>query len=343
MDSSRKIYIFLSIAALVLVFIFAQAIILPFIIAIFFWMIIRIIKSLFLRIKFMNRLPGALVTIISTIVFLSLAAMVIIMLSANIQQLSKALPGYEANIGKITASINQIFGIDIMSMLNEFVRDARFTTILTQTIATLTGLFGDTFMVLLYLLFLLLEEHTFPAKLNSIYPDISKREHMGELISKIDRSISNYLGIKTMTSLMTGTASFVVLWIIGVEAPLFWAFLIFILNYIPTIGSLVATLFPAIFALFQFGEFAPALLILIIVSGIQLLFGNLIEPRMMGNSLNISPLVVFLTLALWGLIWGIAGMLLSVPITVILIIIMSEFEGTRPVAILLSRKGVINR
>ncbi|MCA1756747.1 MAG: AI-2E family transporter [Bacteroidales bacterium] len=341
MDSTRKIYIFLSVAALVLVLIYAQAIILPFIISILFWIMIRIIRRLFLRIGFMNRLPVAVVTILSTIVFLSLATLIIILLSANIHQLSQALPGYEKNIDKITASVNNTFGIDAMSMLSELVRDARFTSILTQTISAITGLFGKSFLVMLYLLFLLLEERTFPSKLTSMYPDKSKREQMGVMIKKIDSSISYYLGIKTMISLMTGAASFIVLLIIGVEAPLFWAFLIFILNYIPTIGSLVATLFPTIFALFQFGEFTPALLIFTIVSGIQLLFGNLIEPRIMGNSLNISPLVVFLTLAMWGMIWGIAGMLLSVPITVMLIIIMSEFEGTRPVAILLSRRGVI--
>lgn len=128
---------------------------------------------------------------------------------------------------------------------------------------------------------------------------------------------------------------------IGVDAPLFWAFLIFILNFIPTIGSLIATIFPAFFAVLQFGEFTPGILVLAIVGAIQLIVGNLVEPRVMGNTLNISPLVVFLTLSLWGVMWGVLGMLLSVPITVIIIIIMSEFPETRPIAILLSQKGNI--
>jgi predicted PurR-regulated permease PerM len=140
---------------------------------------------------------------------------------------------------------------------------------------------------------------------------------------------------------MTGFCSYIVLLLVGVEAPLFWAFLIFILNFIPTVGSLIATLFPAIFALFQFGEFSQSLIILSVVGSIQVVFGNFVEPKLMGSTLNISPLVVFLTLALWGLIWGITGMLLSVPITVSIIIIMSEFPGTRPIAILLSQKGLI--
>ena len=129
---------------------------------------------------------------------------------------------------------------------------------------------------------------------------------------------------------------------IGIDAPLFWAFLIFVLNFIPTIGSLIATTFPTIFAILQFGEFTPGFLVLAIIGSIQLVVGNFIEPKLMGNTLNISPLVVFLTLAIWGVMWGVIGMLLSVPITVILIIIMSEFPGTKPIAILLSQRGKLN-
>lgn len=193
--------------------------------------------------------------------------------------------------------------------------------------------------MLIYLIFILFEESTFQDKIKAMYPEESSYMKVDSLIRKIDHSISNYIAIKSLISLLTGTLSYIALLSIGVDAPFFWAFLIFILNFIPSIGSLIATVFPAFFALLQFGEFTPAVLVLIIVGAIQLVLGNLIEPRIMGTSLNISPLVVFLTLILWGMIWGVIGMLLSVPITVILIIIMAEFKGTRPIAILLSRRG----
>ena len=175
-----------------------------------------------------------------------------------------------------------------------------------------------------------------------MYPDEKRHKQMTNLVNKIDHSIGNYVALKTLTSLMTGFLSYFALLFIGIDAPLFWAFLIFILNFIPTIGSLIATLFPALFAILQFGDFTPGILVLAIVGAVQLVIGNLVEPRLMGNSLNISPLVVFLTLAIWGVIWGVSGMLLSVPITVIMIIIMSEFPGTRPFAILLSQRGNLN-
>jgi predicted PurR-regulated permease PerM len=175
-----------------------------------------------------------------------------------------------------------------------------------------------------------------------MYPDKNRLEHVNTLIDKIDTSIGSYIALKTVVSLLTGVLSFFALLFIGVDAPVFWAFLIFLLNFIPTIGSLIATTFPTIFALLQFGELTPAVLVLCIVGAIQLIVGNLIEPKLMGNTLNISPLVVFLALAVGGVIWGITGMLLSVPITVVLIIIMSEFPETRSIAILLSQKGKLN-
>jgi AI-2 transport protein TqsA len=140
---------------------------------------------------------------------------------------------------------------------------------------------------------------------------------------------------------MTGVLSYIAMLFIGVDAALFWAFLIFLLNYIPTIGSLLGTLFPATFALMQYGELMPFVWVLIAVGVIQIIVGNIIEPKIMGDSLNISALVVILTLSFWGLVWGVIGMILSVPITVIIIIICAEFPKTRFIAIMLSDKGSI--
>jgi len=342
MDTAKKIYIFLITITVVVVCIYAQSIIIPFILAILFWFLIRVIKKLLLRVKFIRRLPMWILTLSSTLVLLGLLVFAGTMISNNIADLSKTLPVYQANVTKMTEAIDKQFDIDIMSQLGDFAKGLDFGNLLSSLLSTLTSLFGNTFTVLLYLLFLLLEEPIFPKKLKEMYPDEKKHKHMNELISKIDHSIGNYIALKTLTSLLTGFLSYIALLSIGVDAPIFWAFLIFILNFIPTIGSLIATTFPAMFAILQFGEFTPGILVLTIVGAIQMIVGNIIEPRLMGNTLNISPLVVFLTLAIWGVIWGISGMLLSVPITVILIIIMSEFPGTKPFAILLSQSGKLN-
>lgn len=343
METSKKIYIFLIIITAVVVLIYAQSIIIPFILATLFWVTIRVIKKILSKVTFISRWPKWLLTLISSVLLLSFLIFAVEMISANIQHISETLPVYEKNVNKITQSINQQFDVDLMTMLNDFAKDLNFGDILSKIFSALTSMFGNAFTVLLYLIFLLLEEPIFPKKIRAMYPDNKKYGQVNELINKIDHSIGNYIALKTVVSLLTGFLSYFALLFIGVDAPLFWSFLIFILNFIPTIGSLIATIFPAIFAMLQYGEFTPGILVLAIVGAIQLIIGNLVEPRVMGNSLNISPLVVFLTLSLWGVMWGVIGMLLSVPITVILIIIMSEFPGTRPFAILLSQKGNINK
>ncbi len=343
MEATRKIYIFLILAVLVVVLIYAQGIIIPFILAILFWFMIRVIKKLLTRLPFLKKWPQWVLTVISSLILLSFLFLIVQMITMNIKFLSNTLPVYEASVNKITRSINERFNLELSNVLEEFSRDLNFGEVLSKIFSTLSSLFGNAFTVLIYLIFLLLEEHTFPKKLKAMYPESDRLEKMKSLVSKIDKSVSNYIALKTMSSLLTGFLSFFALLFIGVDAPFFWAFLIFILNFIPSIGSLVATLFPAIFALLQFGDFTQPILVLAIVGVIQIVVGNFIEPRVMGNTMNISPLVVFLTLMLWGLMWGIPGMLLSVPITVILIIIMSEFEATKPIAILLSKNGEIGK
>ena len=111
------------------------------------------------------------------------------------------------------------------------------------------------------------------------------------------------------------------------------------LNFIPTIGSIIATLFPAMLALIQFDTFGPFFIVLAAVGSIQVVVGNVLEPKLMGNTLNVSPFVVMMSLTLWGSVWGIAGAFLSVPITVILLIIFAHFEKTRYIAVLLSGDG----
>lgn len=342
MENSKKIYIFLIIVTTVVVFIYAQSIILPFVLAILFWFLIRVIKKLLLKVKFIQHFPRWLITLFSTLLLIGFMVLTITMISNNISELSKTLPVYEANVNKITQLINQRFDIDLMSMLGDFSKDIKFGNLISMLLSSLTSLFGNAFTVLLYLVFLLLEEPLFPKKLRAMYPDDKRYKHSTELWGKIDHSIGNYVALKTLTSIMTGFLSYFALLFLGVDVPLFWAFMIFILNFIPTIGSLIATAFPSIFAILQFGELTPGLLVLLVVGAIQMIIGNVVEPKLMGNSLNISPLVVFLTLAIWGMIWGISGMLLSVPITVIMIIVMSEIPGTRPLAILLSQKGTLN-
>jgi len=159
------------------------------------------------------------------------------------------------------------------------------------------------------------------------------------VLGRINSSINSYLTIKTAMSLLTGFVSYIILVIIGVDFPILWAFLIFLFNFIPYIGSMIATLLPSLFAIFQFGSIWTAVLVLI--QTVQFAVGSLIEPRFMGKTLNLSPLVVILALSFWGSIWGVLGMLLSVPITSVIIIILGQIPETRSLAVFMSETGEI--
>ena len=196
-------------------------------------------------------------------------------------------------------------------------------------------------MIIFYVTFIFIEETLIEQKIKLMFTDQKQSENVLSILTKIDKSMSSYISLKSLISLLSTTFSYFILLAVGIESPLFWAFLIFMLNFIPSIGPIIGTLLPTLFSLIQFGEFIPFLIIFFGIGSVAMLIGNLVEPKIMSNTLNISALVAILSLAIWGSIWGIVGMFLSVPITVAMIIVFSQFPSTRSIAILLSEKGKV--
>ncbi len=146
-----------------------------------------------------------------------------------------------------------------------------------------------------------------------------------------------------MLSLTTAFASWFIMKSVGLDFSEFWALLIFFSQFYSNIGSIIATIFPALLALIQFESWLPFIIVTSGIVLVQFIVGNILEPRFLSNSLNLSPLVILVSLALWGAIWGILGMFLAVPITVMVMIIAAHFKSSRPLAILLSQDGCIER
>ncbi len=330
--------------AVVIILIYGESLMVPFILGVLLWFIMRKLKSVLNKISFVrNKFPSWLKTVIATTLILGILSIVVNILSSSIRGLAQSYPEYEPNVDLLIAQINRVFNVDLIEMVKEQSGSFDFGNILSSIFNSLSGLLGNVFMIILYSLFVLFEEANFQSKLKVLFADKEQSEKLGQTLQKIERSITDYFGLKALVSLVTGGLSFIVLLIIGIDSPVFWAFLIFILNFIPTIGSLIATCFPALFCLLQFGTFTPAIVVLVLVGAVQILVGNVLEPRLLGSSMNISPLVTILALSFWGAIWGVTGMILSIPITVVLLIIFSQFEGTRPIAIMLSEKGKIEQ
>ncbi|MEZ5826019.1 MAG: AI-2E family transporter [Geminicoccaceae bacterium] len=253
-----------------------------------------------------------------------------------------AAPGYEENLRALVESMFGEAGFARIPSIEQIIQKIDIGSAITSLSTTLGGLLGNTGLVALYVSFLFAEQTTFDRKLERLFADGQKRERVRSMLTEIEFRIERYLWIKTVVSFVTAALCYAVLLVVGVDYSLFWALVVFLFNYIPNIGSLFAVL-PSILTVLQFGSVATGVGVLMALAGIQFIVGNLVEPRMMGNSLNLSPLVIILSLTLWGSIWGIAGMFLCVPITVSLAIILSYFELTRPVAILLSSDGRIGR
>ena len=194
-------------------------------------------------------------------------------------------------------------------------------------------------IVLLYTVFLLVEQHGFSAKLARLSDDPAQVARVAAVIGDINRRIGAYLAYKTLLSALLAAISWAIMAAYGLEFAGFWALLIGFLNFIPYLGSVLGVLFPAIMAVVQFSDAATLLSLLAALTVAQFLIGNFLDPWVMGNSLNLSPLAILVALGVWSELWGVPGAFLAVPITAILVIVLSEFPGSRPIAVLLSRNG----
>ena len=197
-------------------------------------------------------------------------------------------------------------------------------------------------MVFVYVAFLLIEQRTFSEKIARMIDDDKQESRVREILHNIDEKIRIYLGVKTVMSALTGALSYLVLKWVGVDFAAFWGLMIFFLNFIPMIGSLIGIVLPALLTLVQFDTYTPFIVVSIGLSAIQMGIGNFLDPKMMGDTLNLSPMVILLSLATWGAIWGIPGMFLSIPIMSTTTIVLSQFETTRPIAVLMSKRGHIH-
>jgi len=319
-----------------------KALLLPVVVAIVFWYLIATLASSYGRIQVgRHGLPGWASLSLAILTFVALLTGVIEMARGNVEDVVAAAPTYQANLEALIDKVYRWFGVGEVPTVSQLLSKINLGSIATQLAASLTSFAGNVGIILVYVLFLLVEQSSFNAKLAAIFPNPDRRAAVKRLIDRINADIRTYIWIKTLLSVLTGGVSYVVMLIAGVDFAEFWAVIIFLLNYIPTIGSILGIVFPAVLALVQFNTLEPFLIVLVGISATQIVVGNVLEPRMMGKTLNLSPLVIIFSLALWGTIWGVIGMFLCVPITAIAMIVMAQFPQTRPVAIFLSANGEI--
>lgn len=289
-----------------------------------------------------HQLPGWLKGTLSLVIIFGAVQVTINLIVSSLSAIVANFPVYKATLNVFLIDLGESLGVaNITEEMQIQIEKLDLQGFLTSTLSSFSATIGTVVIVIIYIVFLLLEEVAFSKKIHAIFPDAHRRFRMQEVLDEIFESTNKYITLKTGISLLTGTLSYFVLLLFGVDYAFLWAFLIFLFNYIPYIGSLIATLLPAIFAIIQFGSLWSFVWVFLSVEAIQLVVGNYIEPKVMGKSLNLSPLVVVVALSFWGYVWDLLGMFLSVPITSIMLIVLAQFPATRNIAILLTENGNI--
>jgi len=206
---------------------------------------------------------------------------------------------------------------------------------------SLSSLAVGIIVVLLYATFLMVERRSFDTKIANLSDDPRSVARIRLVSSDINRRIGSYLALKTILSALLGAVSWAIMLFFGLEFAAFWAVLIAFLNFLPYVGSFLGVLFPLVMSIVQFQDSGLILMLLLALTATQFAIGNFLDPWVMGTSLNLSPFAILVSLAIWSELWGIPGAFLAVPIMAILTIVFSEFAGTRPIAVLLSRSGAL--
>lgn len=251
--------------------------------------------------------------------------------------------GVSANIGprldQIIGDASRLVGIVDPPTLQELLARVDLRGGLTAAAMQAQGIVSGAFFVLVYLGFLLASQVGFRKKIIAMFPNRDSRDEALEVFQRVRGGVEGYLWVQAVTGVMICAVAWVLMRAVGLQNAEFWTFVIFIVGFIPVLGGAVAGLAPPLFALVQFESYWPALILLVGLQTILFIVGNLIQPRMQGDNQNIDPVVVLLSLALWGKMWGVAGMFLSTPLAVMAMAILAEFQGSRWMAILLSGDG----
>ncbi|MFZ5617993.1 MAG: AI-2E family transporter [Pseudomonadota bacterium] len=350
---AARLFYSLALATLIaIIAYFGRQIFIPVVIAGFLGFIIFTLKETIRKGPLVGRfLPNWLCYIFAFALIVSIFVLFIEIIRDNVEALLAASPLYEERLRKITQDgIQYLGGAGVLP--EDFVggvdqlRSAALSMInplLSQVGSAVRSLTGNSVTIFLYTVFMLLERGRIFKKINLLNDDPDRRQAVNDTIADIGALVRQYITVKTVTNLITATVSYFIMMFVGVDFAGFWALLIFALNFIPIVGAISAISLPVILLLVQpdGGGVEKAGLALLLLVGAEQLMSSAIEPRLIGRSLNLSPLVILLSLAVWGSLWGFAGMLLAVPITVTIMIILTQFESTRPIAILLSDSGQI--
>ncbi len=288
------------------------------------------------RLRITNWLASVFAVALISSVLLSLSALLLSQLNTV---LTTSLT-YAEQAQFAVAELFAFMGEDVEAAVLATIRSIEITGYLRTGAGQAGNLLSAVVLIILFVGFLFAERVWFPTKLVNLLGDERQAARVGRIIGSIVRNVNYYLLVKTFVSAVTGILIFLVMRLFSLEFAAAMGILVFILNYIPNLGSIIATVIVALVGYVQAAEPSVALMLFLVAGGIQFLIGNIIDPMLMGRALRLSSFGIIISLAFWGLVWGVPGMFLAVPIMVGVMIVCSHISQLRPIAILLSREGL---
>jgi AI-2 transport protein TqsA len=330
------------VAATMYLLVAGRGLLLPFVLGLVLWYMIDALADAFEQPRIGRlRLPRPVALLAAVCVMGGLLWVVGRTIGRNISAVAAAAPNYERRLQILVNEGARLIGVEQAPTLSELFDRISLADTLSGLATAAASVVSVAGIVVIYAGFLFVEQVRFRRKLAIILGKSGHPARVLAVLERVDRDIRLYIRIKTTLAVATAAFAYVVMAAVGVNFAAFWAVMVFFFYYIPTVGSILAIAAPAVLALVQFDHLTPFLIVLFVFGTIQIVTANVIEPTIMGRTLNLSPLVVIVSLVVWGTIWGVVGMFLCVPIMVVALIVLAQFETTRPLAVLLSADGRI--
>jgi AI-2 transport protein TqsA len=317
------------------ILVIGQSILIPFVIAVFFW---YLIKALAHKIRQGTKMPYWLASGLSVFLIVTALVKLVDLVGNNIQLFIRQVAGSQEKYQSALSSVVERYEVLQIDSIQNMIASFDFGSLAGAIIGALGNIATMSVTIVLYVVFLFLEQKTFTWKLKALIKNAQKRKKIEKTLKQIGQSIESYVGLKTVVSIGMGLVGYVVLTIFGIQSAVFWGLIIAVLNFIPYIGTVLAFILPGLATLAQTGDISQTAVIVALLAINAAVTGNVIEPKVFSESLNLSPIVLLLSLAVWGSLWGVLGMILCIPLMVGIMIVLGQFDKTKPIAILMAER-----
>lgn len=330
-------------ALIVWIMVVGKTVILPIIIAIMLSYVLVGATKAMRSWPLLRYCPFWLAYLLIVAVFIAALVSIGLIAATNLRSIAQSDVDYQGNALKLLFTIGNAFGVEdepsweTLSLMVQQRFDLAGLSL--SLFGSVVSAGGYAVLVATYVVFMVAERQTLTRKFDLVLVDSEERGKARAIFDQINDQVVTYLSTKTLINAVLGILSYGLMWLLGVQNAVFWAFLIGLFNYIPYVGSLMGVAVVVVYVALMSGDGTQMFLTLVFLTMAQVYVGNWLEPRIMSRSFNLSPFVVLATLVIWSSIWGLMGAIIAVPMTAMVLIVLSAFDKTRPVAILASRDG----